>query len=209
MKITITVVVTFLVLGLGFVVFAWSGLYNISAQQPHWTITTNYIDMLKDHSIRRHATSLDMFRGEAFTQKWPGAGHYHETCRHCHGAPGVQRDEFAIGLYPEPPDLKSGHAVEDFKDDEIFWIVQNGIKMTGMPAFGPTHDGRELYAIVTFLEQLPKMDEMQYREATENVEHHHEAEEGHHEEGMTDQDHPEATGDHHAGGADEQDDHTQ
>ena len=42
-------------------------------------------------------------------------------------------------------------------DGELFWIVQNGIRMTGMPAFGPTHKDEEIWKIVAFLRHLPAL----------------------------------------------------
>jgi mono/diheme cytochrome c family protein len=46
---------------------------------------------------------------------------------------------------------------------EVYWIVKNGIRMTGMPAFGPTHDEATLWAITAFVKQLPTMTPQQYQ----------------------------------------------
>src|SRR4029077_16739407 len=89
-----------------------------------------------------------------------GLVHYHETCVVCHGAPGVAVSEIAEGMNPEPPELAgegSGRPGEDF------WIVKNGIKMTGMPSFGVTHDDEKIWDLVAFLQQLPKMSPEQYQ----------------------------------------------
>lgn len=47
------------------------------------------------------------------------------------------------------------------------WILQHGIKMTGMPAFGPTHDEKELWAMVAFVRRLPDMSPSEYKELTD------------------------------------------
>jgi hypothetical protein len=52
--------------------------------------------------------------------------------------------------------------VQENSDGELFWIVQNGIKMTGMPAFGNTHDGAQIAAIVLFLRRLPSFAPEEY-----------------------------------------------
>lgn len=57
-------------------------------------------------------------------------------------------------------------AVQDTRSsDEIYWIVKNGIKMTGMPAFGPTHDETELWGLVAFTRELPEMNAEAYARA--------------------------------------------
>jgi mono/diheme cytochrome c family protein len=47
--------------------------------------------------------------------------------------------------------------VQKRTDGELFWVVQNGIRMTGMPAFGPTHKDEEIWKIVAFLRHLPAL----------------------------------------------------
>jgi len=67
------------------------------------------------------------------------------------------------GLYPQPPNL-----AEDGIDNpgEAFWIIKHGIKMSAMPAWGKTHTDAQLWAVVAFLDKLPKMTPAQYAEAT-------------------------------------------
>jgi mono/diheme cytochrome c family protein len=66
----------------------------------------------------------------------------------------------AQGLNPEAPDL-----AEDMKEmspPEIFWVVKNGIRMTGMPGWGETHSDEQLWEIVSFLIELPEMSVLDY-----------------------------------------------
>lgn len=90
--------------------------------------------------------------------------HYHVTCRLCHGAPEYEPEEFAKGLYPAPPSMTSGHIQKARSEAEIYWIVKHGIKMTGMPAFGPTHEEKELWGLVALAEEIPEMSPEQYRQ---------------------------------------------
>src|SRR3546814_1594596 len=62
-----------------------------------------------------------------------GAGYYAESCAYCHGGPGQEPAEWSRGMRPEPPHLTE--AATEWTDQEIHWIVSNGFKMTGMPAF--------------------------------------------------------------------------
>jgi mono/diheme cytochrome c family protein len=66
------------------------------------------------------------------------------------------------GLYPRPPRFYKSDDMPD--PDEAFWIIKNGIKMTSMPAFGPTHDDRKIWAITGFvLNKMNKMSPEEYQ----------------------------------------------
>ena len=82
-----------------------------------------------------------------------GAGYYSESCVYCHGAPGQEPTEWSRGMRPEPPHLVE--AATEWTTEEIYWIAENGIKMTGMPAFGSYHGPEEIAAIAAFVSQLP------------------------------------------------------
>jgi hypothetical protein len=98
-----------------------------------------------------------------------GFPHFHDMCRLCHGAPGYQRKEFAQGLYPNPPVLSS-HEVQHENDDRaLYWIVKNGLKMTGMPSFGKSHSEKQLWGIVAFVRRLPSLDRQTYKGMVESL----------------------------------------
>ncbi|MFZ2448235.1 MAG: cytochrome c [Syntrophobacteraceae bacterium] len=141
----------------------WSGLYNMSALEPHWDITHEIIAIARDRSITVHSANVKVPPLDDPKLSTAGVSHYAEMCRVCHGAPGVPPEGLAHGLYPAPANLLSGHAQKRWKDNELFWIVENGLKMTGMPAFGPTHNRDEMLGIVAFLKRLPGMTPEQYR----------------------------------------------
>jgi mono/diheme cytochrome c family protein len=142
--------------------FALSGLYDVAADTEHtgpveWVLRTT-----QSRSVHRRA-------GEVRPPAWlarpdpavlrTGLVHYHEMCVTCHGAPGVDLSEIAQGLNPPPPELSQ----EAEEPEELFWVTKHGIKMTGMPAFGVTHDDEEIWAIVAFLQQMPRMTKEQYQ----------------------------------------------
>jgi mono/diheme cytochrome c family protein len=162
MKFSKLIIVVVVLLG-GCAIFIWSGVYDVAATVPHWTLTKLLLEGIREQSVAYHSRGI---QSPSLTDPGMisiGFKHFHETCRLCHGAPGVSRLEFASGMNPSPPDLKSIDAQEN-SDRELYWIVENGIKMTGMPAFGPTHTKEQLWAIVAFLRQLPKLTPEQYGE---------------------------------------------
>ena len=83
-----------------------------------------------------------------------GFKHYAASCVLCHGAPSVKPAEFSQGLEPAAPDLWK-QDTQEMTDGQLFLVVHDGVRMTGMPAFGPTHNERQIWQIVTFLRHLP------------------------------------------------------
>ena len=106
-----------------------------------------------------------------------GMAHYRENCVICHGAPNVPSSELAQGLNPPAPKLHTDDT-QALKDGELFWIIKNGIRMTGMPAFGETHSDEEIWHIVTFVRHLPAITDKERAVLKSAIggeeEHHHE-----------------------------------
>ena len=91
-------------------------------------------------------------------------------CVNCHGGPGADWAKFSEGLNPGPPDLKD--VADDPPAQEIFWVVKNGIKMTGMPSFAasdPPVPDQEIWTIVAFVKKLPVVSEEDYKAWTAAV----------------------------------------
>jgi mono/diheme cytochrome c family protein len=83
-------------------------------------------------------------------------------CVNCHGGPGVTWAKFSEGLHPDPPDLKD--VVNERTPQQLFWVIRNGINMTGMPSFalaGAKDDN--LWKIVAFLKKLPTVSEADFK----------------------------------------------
>jgi len=142
------------------ILFLYSGIYNISALEPHNGLTLWIVSALTDNSIEHNSKDIKVPVLSDSALVKTGFIHYREMCVGCHGAPGIEHDEIAEGLYPSPPDLAD--AVKDWKPSELFWITKNGIKMTGMPGFGKTHSDDKIWAIVSFIQTLPNMTKEQY-----------------------------------------------
>ena len=86
-------------------------------------------------SIERHATDQPPANLAIPPMVQAGAREYAEHgCATCHGAPGVTWAKFSEGLHPDPPDLKE--VVGERSPSQLFWVIKNGINMTGMPSFG-------------------------------------------------------------------------
>ncbi len=176
MKVIWTIVIFVIIVIVAFFIFIYMGKYDIAATKPHTKITEFILDIATEKSIRSHAAGITVPSLDDESMIKTGFDHYKEMCVGCHGAPGVKPSELAEGLYPEPPELED--EIEDFSSEELYWITKNGIKMTGMPAFGPTHTEEELWSIVAFLKKLPDLTPEEYKamggnETTGSHEHDH------------------------------------
>jgi mono/diheme cytochrome c family protein len=155
---TIAAVIVFAVLG--GLSFIYSGVYHVGATDRHLDLTYWLLDTARTRSIRAHAVGIAVPPGLDEQGKIVmGTEHFAAHCAVCHGAPGVPRGDIAKGLYPQSPNLV--HAAGHFSPAELFWIVKNGIKMSGMPSWND-HGDEELWATVAFLEKLPGMGEQDY-----------------------------------------------
>jgi mono/diheme cytochrome c family protein len=92
-----------------------------------------------------------------------GARAYSERgCVNCHGAPGVDWAKWSEGLRPDPPDLKK--VADQRQPNELFWVIKNGVRMTGMPSFGAAGaSDEEIGNIAAFVKRLPAVSPEDYK----------------------------------------------
>ena len=120
----------------GALLFLYLGLYNVAATDRHTPAVTWIFRTALENWVHRHAggiavpPSVDL-RDPALAEQ--AFGHYNGACVLCHGGPGVKPAPW-MEINPAAPDLVQ--AGPRWSDAELFWIVKNGIKMTGMPALG-------------------------------------------------------------------------
>jgi mono/diheme cytochrome c family protein len=84
--------------------------------------------------------------------------HFADHCASCHGNDGKGRTKMGQGLYPKAPDM-TGAETQDLSDGELFFIIENGVRLTGMPAWGEQgpHDATETWELVHFIRHLPRL----------------------------------------------------
>lgn len=157
LKSTSIILIVLLAAGFGFI---YSGAFNIAADNSHWTLTQRLIETTRERSIAIRAHDIKPIALDDPALLTMGAEHYSEMCTGCHLAPGMQGSEIRAGLNPKPPNL-TGHGTQR-SSAETFWIIKHGLKMTGMPAWGVTHDDRSIWALVAFVQKLPTLSQSQY-----------------------------------------------
>lgn len=85
-----------------------------------------------------------------------GRAHYADHCVVCHAADGSGTTEMGQGLWPKAPDMRLP-ATQALSDGDLFWIIENGIRFTGMPGWGTgTQEGANAsWHLVHFIRHLP------------------------------------------------------
>ncbi len=150
-------------------VYFFGGFYSIAATQPDPGIVAWALQTVRNASISRHATDTPPAGLDAPATIQAGARAFAARgCTTCHGGPGVMWAKFSEGLRPDPPDLKE--IVGDLTPAQIFWVVKNGINMTGMPSFATAEvPDQEIWAIAAFAKKLPDISEADYKAWTADV----------------------------------------
>jgi len=151
---------------IGAAVFFFGGYYSISAIPPDPGPVAWALSQVRDASISRHATEQPPMSLEDAAVIQAGARAFDQRgCTQCHGAPGVKWAKFSEGLRPDPPDL--GDVAKELSAQQIFWVVKNGINMTGMPSFARVGaDDKEIWSIAAFVKKLPSVSESDYKSWT-------------------------------------------
>lgn len=161
MKLAAALVVVLGLAAAGAAAFVYSGLYDISATDNHLAPTYHAIRKTMEQSIARRAADIAVPALGDPAQLERGLALYRAHCVQCHGAPGVAPEPFALGLTPlATPLARSG---KDRSPGHLFWVVKNGIKMTGMPAWEFRFTDEDIWAVVSFLRRLPLLSVAEYR----------------------------------------------
>jgi mono/diheme cytochrome c family protein len=159
-----------IVFGIGAAAFFFGGYYSVAGTAEDPAPVTWALTNVRTASIARHATDTPPASfGEAATVESGAKAYASNGCANCHGAPGVKWLKYSEGLHPDPPDLKEVAA--DLTPAQLFWVIKNGINMTGMPSFalaGAKDD--EIWSIAAFVKKLPTVSEADYKNWTESVE---------------------------------------
>lgn len=97
-----------------------------------------------------------------------GLEHWADHCASCHGNDGSGDTEIGQGLYPRAPDMRLSET-QQLTDGELFYIIENGVKLTGMPAWGTgTEEGeRDTWLLIHFIRRLPSLSEAELAEMEE------------------------------------------
>ncbi|WP_424932755.1 c-type cytochrome [Amaricoccus macauensis] len=144
------------------------GLFNVSARighlpPVHWALHTTF-----EQNVRLRAPSeaeVPANLGDPGLAAI-GAGHFDSACRFCHASPGEAQSATALSMNPAPPHVSD--AAASWEPNQLHWIVDNGVKMSGMPHWPTETRDDDVWAVVAFLDAVPDMGNDDY-EAMRNA----------------------------------------
>ena len=93
----------------------------------------------------------------------PARHHFVEHCSSCHALDGSGNTVFGRNMYPKVPDLRD-QETQKLTDGELFYIISNGVRFTGMPAFGGEDNPEEIWKLVLFIRRLPNLPPEELKE---------------------------------------------
>lgn len=137
----------------------YGGLVNVAGDEHHSRTVYRLLETVREESISVRSRRIAVPALDSPHMIASGAADYNDMCSGCHLRPGTADTEIRAALYPQPPDLTR---VRRADPAQTFWIIKHGIKMSGMPAWGKTHDDARIWAMVAFLQYLPRVTPEQY-----------------------------------------------
>lgn len=142
------------------IVGAWIVAGGISARSEPGSAEATLARRLRSVAIPRAAHERKDPIGLTRQSLRSGMAHFADHCAGCHGNDGRGETEMGRGLYPRPPDMRED-ATQALSDGALFYIIENGVRFTGMPAWGNgTPEGEQAsWHLVQFVRHLPKLTE--------------------------------------------------
>jgi mono/diheme cytochrome c family protein len=135
--------------------------FNLAALQPPGRFETRVADLSKGVLIRRASRrGIPPRPPDLKTSIANGGSHYGLDCSVCHSDDGRGQTPVGEWMYPRASDLTSTR-VQSYSDQELFWIIRNGIRFSGMPAFGEVETPDHIWDLVNYVRTLPRNSQNQ------------------------------------------------
>ena len=151
-----------LLLGLAVMVSAIGLWYvvnrGVSAREQPGRVEEFVARRVRNMAIAGRAKSLTNPVEQSVEVLAEGRAHFADHCALCHANDGSGNTETGRGMWPKAPDMRLAQT-QNLSDGELFWIIENGIRFTGMPAWGTgTKEGTTAsWHLVHFIRRLPKL----------------------------------------------------
>jgi mono/diheme cytochrome c family protein len=139
-------------------IFAALSLLTLSAL-PEPGRTETFLATRAKHYLVRRSSHWDVPQALRDPQASVKQGErlFGTECGACHGNSGHNPTDAGRWMYPRAADLTSPNS-QSYSDRELFWIVKNGIRLSGMPAFGKVESDEHIWDLVFYVRSLPKMN---------------------------------------------------
>jgi len=156
LKALLLFVVAAAILGVAAVVYVWTT--GLSAREPPGPAEVAVARRVRDLAVARRARDLVNPVQRSPEAIADGLQHFADHCASCHANDGSGNTAMGRNMYPRAPDMRLA-ATQDLSDGELFWIIENGIRFTGMPAWstGDRAGEEASWRLVHFIRYLPNV----------------------------------------------------
>jgi len=146
------------VLGIGILAGAYIVTTGVSARTPPGRLEQLTARTIRGMAIRTRVRGVTNPVPSSDAVIAEGMEHFADHCASCHGNDGSGDTEMGRGLYPRAPDMRLP-ATQNLSDAELFYIIENGVRLTGMPgwATGTKEGETSSWHLVQFIRHLPKL----------------------------------------------------
>jgi len=154
-----------LIVILGVATFIWLGSRGISAKAQPGRFETAIARTMRHLAVPRGARNIRNPVEKSSDVIKEGMAHYADHCAACRANDRSGETEMGLGLYPQPPDMRLP-ATQSLTDGELFYIIENGVRLTGMPAWstGTEEGNHSTWHLVHFIRELPRLTSEQIDE---------------------------------------------
>ena len=131
---------------------------GISARQTPGRMETETASRLRAMAIPSSAKAMKSTVAPSADAVKEGMEHFADHCAICHGNDGSGNTQMGQNLYPRVPDMRQA-ATQNLTDGELYYIIDNGVRLTGMPGWGgdPEHGAEANWNLVQFIRHLPQL----------------------------------------------------
>jgi thiosulfate dehydrogenase len=149
------IIMTLVVLAAAAVYFAMRGYLDLRADQQPSALERKVAMSAMDASTDRHAPDQKNPVPYSEDNLVAGARLYWNNCAGCHGSPANQETQLGHSLYPPAPQFFKD--APDMPDHENFYIIEHGVRWTGMPSWDRTLSDQQMWQLTTFLSSIGKL----------------------------------------------------
>ncbi len=165
--------ITLGLVGVALLIVGYASLSNLFfASTPPGPMETSLALRARNLAIPSEARrARNPFAGQK--DAWRGAlDHYADHCEPCHAYDGHGGGEVGRNLNPRTPDM-AGARTQQLTDGELFYIIENGVRWTGMPAWKREHSAEETWRLVSFIRHIPALTAEEMRQIVVASGHEH------------------------------------
>ena len=145
--------------GLSGLIFLKTGANGFSARSEPSFLEMFAAEQARSMSMPKSAKNRSNPIGKSKEVLDDAMAHWADHCAVCHGNDGSGQVDMGRQMYPHAPDMRK-ERTQRLTDGELFYIIENGIRLSGMPAWGGSEVGeRDSWKLVHFIRHLPDLSQ--------------------------------------------------